>query len=66
MNPNAEDIKERFYFCYLQEEAEYFKENGFYYITKAIHPKTKKYFSVWDKSESLMIATQEFQKVNKR
>ncbi|WML44064.1 hypothetical protein [Neobacillus sp. PS3-40] len=62
MNPYQKEISERFYFSYQQGESDYLKQQGFFYITKGIHPRNKLIFCMYDRSEELIKATQDFRK----
>lgn len=63
MNPYSQEIKERFYFSYSPEESEYLKRKGFFYITKAIHPRNNLIFCLFDKSDRLIASVKEFKEM---
>lgn len=61
---NNTSIKERFYFSYSKKEADFLKEKGLFYITKAIHPQSKVCFTMFDRDEFLLDALKEYRKLH--
>lgn len=57
---NYKEVSERFYFSYSKTESDYLKHKGFIYITKAIHPRSKVCFVMFDRSPKLLQAIEEY------
>lgn len=64
LNSIAREISEKYYFSYIPEETNYLKGKGFFYITKAIHPRNNLIFCLFEKSDKLINATREFRNKN--
>jgi hypothetical protein len=56
--------KARFFFCYDKSLTEYLLSKNVHYITKAIHPTSKKMFALFQQSEELSIRMNEYKRSN--
>lgn len=51
-----------YFFCYNPKLSAYLYLKGIQYITKAIHPKSQQLFSLYECSEKLTMAINEYKK----
>jgi len=56
--------KNRFFFCYDRSLTEYLLSKNLHYITKAIHPMSKRMFALFEQSEELSIRMNEYKRNN--
>lgn len=58
-------MRDNFFFCYDWKMNEYIKECGIKHVTKALHPQSKKPFTLYQQTEELALAIAEFKKNSK-
>lgn len=56
--------KDNLFFCYNKNLCMYLKDKKIYSLTTAIHPTTKKMFTLFAKSEQLQKALDEYKALN--
>lgn len=54
--------KDNLFFCYNKTLSRFLKDSGIFSLTTAIHPTTKKMFTLFAKSEDLQQALDEYKK----
>jgi hypothetical protein len=57
-------MTKKYFFCYNKQLSDYFKANGIEFITVAIDPNTRRWYSLYEINPEMQLILDEYKKIS--